>query len=73
MQLALNALWSPLFFAWQRTLAALFAITLLWTAIAACMVVFARTSRLAAALFAPYLLWVTIAWSLNAWIWWFNP
>lgn len=71
-QLALNALWSPLFFAWHQVGAALVVISLLWIAIAACIAVFARTSRLGAALYAPYLLWISIAWSLNAWILWFN-
>jgi tryptophan-rich sensory protein len=72
LQLALNALWSPLFFAWHRTLAALIVMSLLWLVIAVCIGVFFRISRVAAALFLPYLAWVSVAWSLNAWIWWFN-
>lgn len=71
-QLVLNALWSPLFFAWQQTGSALVVITLLWGAILATIVVFWRIRALGGALLVPYLLWVTIAWTLNAWIWWFN-
>ncbi|MBX2800122.1 MAG: tryptophan-rich sensory protein [Myxococcales bacterium] len=71
-QLALNALWSPLFFAWQRTGLALLVITALWAAIAGTIAVFWSRSRLAAGLLVPYLVWVSIAWSLNAWIWWFD-
>jgi translocator protein len=73
VQLALNALWSPVFFAWQETGLALAVISALWAAILACLVAFWRHSRLAAALMVPYLAWVSAAWTLNAWIWWFNP
>lgn len=71
-QLGLNALWSPVFFAWQQPGPALVVITALWLAIVATMVAFWPKSRVASFLLAPYLLWVTIAWSLNAWIWAFN-
>ena len=73
LQLGLNALWSPVFFAWHLTGVALGILTGLWVSIAACIVAFWPRSRAAAALMAPYLLWVSIAWSLNAWIVWFNP
>jgi len=72
-QLALNLLWSPVFFAWQLTGPALLVITAMWALIAGCIATFWRHSRLAAALMVPYLAWVSVAWSLNAWIWWFNP
>lgn len=71
LQLGLNLLWSPVFFAWHLLGPALGVITALWVAIAACIVGFWRHSRLAAALMVPVLGWVTVAWSLNAWIWWF--
>ena len=72
VQLLLNTLWSPVFFAWHQTGAALGIITGMWAAIAGCIVVFWPISRPAAGLMVPYLLWVSIAWSLNGWIWWFN-
>ena len=72
VQLALNLLWSPVFFAWQLTGPALVVISLLWLAIVGTMRAFWPHSRLAAGLLVPYLVWISIAWSLNAWIWWFN-
>jgi tryptophan-rich sensory protein len=71
-QLALNALWSPVFFAWQQTLLALGLITGMWVAIAVCIGAYWPRSRPAALLMVPYLAWVSVAWSLNAWIYWFN-
>ena len=73
VQLALNLLWSPLFFRWHLLGVALLEIALLWLAVAGCVVVFWRHSRVASVLMAPYLAWITLASSLNAWIWWNNP
>jgi len=73
LQLALNALWSPVFFAAQQTGPALAIIGAMWLAIAACIVAYWPISRLASGLMLPYLVWVSIATSLNAWIWWYNP
>lgn len=72
-QLALNAIWSPLFFGAQLLLPALVVMTALWLTLAVCVVQYGRRSRVAGALYVPYLAWITVAWSLNAWIWWFNP
>lgn len=72
IQLVLNLAWSPAFFAWQQVGLALCIISGMWVAIAACIRIFLPISTLSAGLMAPYLLWVSIAWSLNAWIWWFN-
>jgi translocator protein len=65
-QLALNALWSQLFFGWQRPDLAMVDIVLLWAAIATTLVVFGRFDRLAAGLMVPYFLWVSFAAVLNA-------
>jgi benzodiazapine receptor len=65
-QLVLNALWSQLFFGWQRPDLAMVDIVLLWAALATTLVVFGRFDRLAAWLMAPYFLWVTFAAVLNA-------
>lgn len=72
-QLVANALWSPVFFAAQLTGPALLVITTLWVLIVGTIAAFWRHSRLGSVLLVPYLLWVSIAWSLNAWIWLFNP
>lgn len=69
VQLALNAVWSPLFFGLQRPGWAALEILLLWGAIVATMALFARIQRLAAGLLVPYLLWVSFAVALNVAIW----
>ena len=65
VQLALNALWSPVFFGWHNTEAALGIIVGLLIAIAATMHAASRVERLAAWLLAPYLIWVAYATTIN--------
>jgi tryptophan-rich sensory protein len=72
-QLGCNALWSWLFFAWQRGALALADIVVLWLLIVATMVAFWRVRALAGALNVPYLAWVTFATALNFTIWRLNP
>lgn len=72
-QLAANALWSWLFFAWHRGAYAAAEILVLLALIAATAVAFWRRSRLAAALLAPYLLWVAFASALTWSVWLANP
>jgi translocator protein len=72
LQLALNLAWSGIFFAWRRPGWAAIEIALLWTAILATLVVFARTSGVAALLLLPYLAWVSFAAVLNVTIWQLN-
>jgi tryptophan-rich sensory protein len=69
IQLALNSLWSILFFGMQNPGAALIEITVLWIAIALTIFYFAKHSKLAAGLLVPYLCWVTFASFLNFTIW----
>ena len=71
-QLALNALWSILFFGLENPGAAFAEIVLLWVLIAATVRDFARISRISAGLLAPYLAWVTFASALNFTIWRMN-
>ena len=73
VQLALNALWSWLFFGWHQGGLAFADILLLWVLIVATLVAFWRVSRLAAALLFPYLLWVSFATALNYSVWQLNP
>ena len=68
-QLALNALWSWLFFAWRLGAAAFGEILLLWLLIAATVAAFFRIDRLAAALLVPYLAWVSFAAALTYAVW----
>ena len=72
-QLALNALWSWLFFAWRLGGAAFGEILLLWLLIAATVAAFFRIDRLAAALLVPYLAWVSFACALTYAVWRANP
>jgi len=73
VQLALNALWSWLFFSWHMGAAAFACIVVLWLLIAATIVLFRRTGRVAAALMLPYLAWVSFASALCFSIWQRNP
>lgn len=65
IQLALNALWSPVFFGWHGTKAALVIIVGLLLAIAATIRAASRADRIAAWLLATYLLWVAYATTIN--------
>ena len=73
VQLALNALWSPVFFGLRAPGPGLVVIVALWIAIAVTIVWFGRVSTIAAWLMVPYLAWVTYATALNFEIWRLNP
>jgi len=73
VQLALNAIWTPIFFGLRQPGWALLDILLLWAAILLTLVAFARVRPLAAGLLAPYLAWVTYAGALNFALWRLNP
>src|SRR5512146_2243656 len=66
VQLALNALWTWLFFAWRNGALALAGIVVLLIFIVATMIAFGRVSRPAAVLLVPYLCWVLFATVLTA-------
>ena len=72
-QLALNALWSWLFFAWHRGAFAFVDIVALLALIVATVVSFAKIRKLAAWLLAPYLAWVSFATLLSYSVWQRNP
>jgi len=72
-QLALNALWSVLFFGVRRLGLAMAEAVLLWLSILGCILAFAPLSPTAAWLMAPYLAWVTFACVLNWSMWRRNP
>jgi tryptophan-rich sensory protein len=73
VQLAANALWSWLFFAWHRGALATAEVLLLLVLIAATVRAFWHSSRLAAVLLLPYLLWVSFASALTWAVWQRNP
>lgn len=72
IQLALNALWTYLFFGLKNPLLALIEIVVLWLMIYETYIQFKKTDALAAKLLLPYLAWVSFATLLNAAIWWLN-
>lgn len=73
VQLAANALWSWLFFAWHRGQWAFVEILVLWVLILANVVAFWRIRPLAGALLLPYLAWVSFATALAYRTWQLNP
>ncbi|PPT53373.1 TspO/MBR family protein [Xanthomonas arboricola] len=73
VQLALNGLWSWLFFAWHLGAWAFADILVLWLVLVATIGAFAKRQALAAWLLVPYLAWVSFAAALNFSIWQLNP
>jgi len=72
LQLALNILWSLIFFGLEQPGAAFMEIAALWIAVCATMIAFWRIRPLAGWLFVPYLLWVSYAAVLNGAVWRLN-
>jgi tryptophan-rich sensory protein len=72
IQLALNALWSFLFFGLKNPMLAGLEIIILWLMIFETYTKFAKINKIAGYLFIPYLLWVSFAAVLNGSIWWLN-
>lgn len=73
LQLAANALWPWLFFAWREGAAAFAEIVILWGLIIATLIAFWRIRPLAGALLIPYLAWVSFASVLTWATWQRNP
>jgi benzodiazapine receptor len=71
-QLALNSLWSFLFFGLMNPMLAGLEIVILWLMIFETYIQFAKINKIAGYLMIPYLLWVSFATVLNASIWWLN-
>lgn len=66
VQLALNALWSQVFFGFEAPTAAVVVIIALLVSLAATLAAFWRIDRMAGLLLVPYLCWVGYATALNA-------
>jgi translocator protein len=72
IQLALNFMWSILFFEFKVMGIALVEIIVMWIAIFLTILVFSRISKLAAWLLVPYIAWVSFASILNYYYWSLN-
>lgn len=72
VHLALNILWSILFFGFHNVLLALVDIVAFWFMIIVLIKMFWPLNKLAAYLLVPYLLWVSFAMLLNFSIWQLN-
>jgi len=73
IQLILNVVWSIIFFYHHNIGGAFIEIIVLWLAILATIIAFAKISKPAAWLLVPYILWVSFAGYLNFSIWQLNP
>lgn len=71
-QLALNALWSIVFFGLKKKGGGVVTIIILWLFILATMIAAFHISIIAGILLIPYILWVSIATYLNIGVWWLN-
>jgi translocator protein len=72
IQLALNAIWSYLFFGLKNPMLALIEIALLLLMIYETYLKFIKINKIAGYLLIPYMAWVAFAGILNASIWWLN-
>jgi len=72
LQLALNVLWTALFFGMRSPAAGLLVILLLWSVIFATLFNFWSRAPAAGVLMLPYLCWTTFATALNFAIWRLN-
>ena len=73
IQLAVNALWTWIFFAWKQGAMAFVEILVLWVLILCTIIAFWRIRPLAGVLMVPYLAWVTYASALTFMVWSLNP
>lgn len=71
-QLVLNTLWSIIFFGLYAPVGAFIELIILWLAILATIIAFAKISRPAMWLLLPYILWVSFAGYFNFNIWMLN-
>ncbi|MEM5814424.1 MAG: TspO/MBR family protein [Candidatus Aenigmatarchaeota archaeon] len=71
-QLALNALWSMMFFGLRNPLYGLMTIVPLWLITMYTILKFYKIDKTAAYLLVPYILWVTVATYLNFMVWLLN-
>jgi len=63
--IALNGLWTPVFFGLKRLRLGFIVLSGLWLSVALTMVALWQVDWIAGLLFVPYLVWVSIAGALN--------
>jgi tryptophan-rich sensory protein len=68
-QIALNTLWTPVFFGAHHLLAALLILALLWLVAVAMVVMAVRVDVITGLIFFPYVAWLCVAAALNFSIW----
>ncbi|AKK00980.1 sensory protein TspO [Pseudomonas sp. Cab53] len=68
-QIALNTLWTPVFFGAHQMFAGLVIITLLWLVVAVMVVLTLRLDVITGLILFPYLAWLCVAAALNFSIW----
>lgn len=73
LQVALNTLWTPVFFGARRMGAGMGILAALWLTVAALIAVAWRLDLWAGAMLTPYLVWLTLAGALNWRVWRDNP
>jgi tryptophan-rich sensory protein len=73
LQIALNGLWTPVFFGLRNMRLGLIVLMALWVSVAASMAALWMVDWVAGLLFAPYLVWVTVAGALNLSVIRLNP
>jgi tryptophan-rich sensory protein len=73
LQIALNGLWTPVFFGLRRMGLGLVVLGALWLSVAATLVALWQVDTLAGLLFVPYLVWVSVAGALNLSVLRLNP
>lgn len=64
-QIALNTLWTPVFFGAQRIFASMVILTLLWLVVAVMVVMTLRLDVITGLILLPYLMWLCVAAALN--------
>ena len=72
-QIALNTLWTPVFFGAHRMGFAMAVMAVLWLVVAALVTLAFRLDAVAAVMLLPYLAWLCVAAALNWRIWQDNP
>lgn len=73
VQLAVNALWTWIFFVWKQGGLAFTEILVLWVLITCTIIAFWRVRPIAGILMIPYLVWVSFASVLTFTVWRLNP
>lgn len=72
-QIALNTLWTPVFFGAHRMGLGMAVIVILWLVVAVMMVMAFRLDTWTGLMLLPYLAWLSVASALNFSIWRMNP